>query len=461
MISRYFSCVAVLIALIHTTWVIAQNSVYTQSVKGRAPVASNVSIGTSVPPMVGDTLIGNYTFTDGDHDNEQGTLLQWYQDAGLTAIASGQTYTLQENDAGHSLSLGVTPTTDSVRTDPWIGLEVRSNPTSVITGFPISSSTLVIDKSTIYSTGTDTATVTLTLKDRNANPVSGCASRLALGYTVNTGLLGANSVSITNAKEVSDGSGIYKFSIIAISTGTLTLTPALNGALLSTTPTTVPLTITIAPSGPLIASLESISDKRIYSYATTTSISPYPGTGFKGASFKINLRADLDPENYNWVMTMPVGKESATAVSPSGVVTFNSYVGTGVQTVTATHKDTGDQIIYKYTVKMWFLPGVTTQGTHTQALSGCTNAGGSLPYADQLINQGLYAQRYADTSVPTLYGDWGSVIKYPGNTLSNTSETQTKSAITGYDHRNISLIPVDPVGDYNRDTYTSAYFCVK
>jgi hypothetical protein len=82
-----------------------------------APVVSREAITGTL--SVGQTLTGNYLFTDPDGDDEGGTTFQWYRfttvtetdTANGTAIvgATGSTYQLQAADASNYLRLQVTP----------------------------------------------------------------------------------------------------------------------------------------------------------------------------------------------------------------------------------------------------------------------------------------------------------------------------------------------------------------
>lgn len=100
-----------------------------------APVASNVSISGTA--NVGETLTGNYTYSDANGDVEGTSTFKWYRsDDALgknkTEIegATGKTYALKDADAGKYISFEVTPVDSS--TVAMKGTAVESSKTSFI-----------------------------------------------------------------------------------------------------------------------------------------------------------------------------------------------------------------------------------------------------------------------------------------------------------------------------------------
>jgi hypothetical protein len=76
-----------------------------------APTASNLTItdsngGHALP---GDTLQGNYNYSDIDGDSEGATQIAWLRNNELIEAASNSSYTLTEFDDGQTISLRVTP----------------------------------------------------------------------------------------------------------------------------------------------------------------------------------------------------------------------------------------------------------------------------------------------------------------------------------------------------------------
>ncbi|MEB4590558.1 DUF1566 domain-containing protein [Candidatus Thiothrix sp. Deng01] len=80
-------------------------------VTNSAPTASGVSIsdGNGGDAVVGDTLTGNYTYSDADNDAEGASTYRWLRDGGAIVGATGRTYMLVAADAGHGITFEVTP----------------------------------------------------------------------------------------------------------------------------------------------------------------------------------------------------------------------------------------------------------------------------------------------------------------------------------------------------------------
>jgi hypothetical protein len=72
-----------------------------------APVASNVTIAGSA--VVGQTLTGNYTYTDADGDLEGTSTFRWLRNGSAVAGATAKTYTLVGADQGATIKFEVTP----------------------------------------------------------------------------------------------------------------------------------------------------------------------------------------------------------------------------------------------------------------------------------------------------------------------------------------------------------------
>lgn len=110
----------------------------TDTVKGRAPVASNVAINNqSYPHFVGaragHTISVGYGFDDADGDADS-SAIQWLRDGTAINGATASTYTVQSADANRSLSVQVTPKTDPAITDPASGVAIASAAIKVVTG---------------------------------------------------------------------------------------------------------------------------------------------------------------------------------------------------------------------------------------------------------------------------------------------------------------------------------------
>ncbi|MFB2862503.1 Ig-like domain-containing protein [Aeromonas sp. MdU4] len=253
-ISRYLSYLALWMVLWQTTGAMAE-SANTLSVQGRAPVASSVTLTGPAAPLVGDTLLGTYTFNDHDTDEEQGSVLRWLNNSDIE-LARGERYLLTDAERGKQLRFAVTPATNPAVTDPHEGVEVSSSLSAVVQGRPDpAKSTFSVDKSTIVADGVDNAVLTLTLKDDNQTPVTGISDRVALGYSgVDTDV-----ISLT---ENDLGNGIYEYILTGTKSGVVTLTPQLDGTPLTTLPQSLQVTLAANPATAKVAQLVTTTDNQ-------------------------------------------------------------------------------------------------------------------------------------------------------------------------------------------------------
>lgn len=84
----------------------------TTTLGNTAPVASGVSISGGTR-YIGETLTGNYTYTDAEGDPEGVSMYQWYRDGTAIGGATNQTYTVQVADLGKCLYFEVVPVTQT------------------------------------------------------------------------------------------------------------------------------------------------------------------------------------------------------------------------------------------------------------------------------------------------------------------------------------------------------------
>jgi glycosidase len=94
------------------------------------PVASDVSFSGDI--TIGDTLTGNYTYSDANNDPEGESIYQWYTAAGANGAgteaiegANERFYVLSANEKDKYIAFGVTPVAQSDNES--IGEEVRSD----------------------------------------------------------------------------------------------------------------------------------------------------------------------------------------------------------------------------------------------------------------------------------------------------------------------------------------------
>jgi hypothetical protein len=95
----------------------------TDTVIGRAPVVAPTIANQTrpgEPPVDGEIVVVTPNFTDLDGDADRSTYV-WKRDGALISGASSTTYTLTPADLGTTLSVEVTPVTDSAITEPFEG----------------------------------------------------------------------------------------------------------------------------------------------------------------------------------------------------------------------------------------------------------------------------------------------------------------------------------------------------
>ncbi|PPK35926.1 hypothetical protein CD175_27445 [Pseudomonas laurylsulfatiphila] len=103
----------------------ADVSTVTDTVKGRAPEASNVVINNQsrpgIVPVVGDTVQADYSYADADGDALDVATFQWRRAGAAISGATSNTYTTTAQDVNRGLTVQVVPSTDPARTDPAMG----------------------------------------------------------------------------------------------------------------------------------------------------------------------------------------------------------------------------------------------------------------------------------------------------------------------------------------------------
>ncbi|HEG4446282.1 Ig-like domain-containing protein [Aeromonas hydrophila] len=319
-ISRYLSYLALWMVLWQTTGAMAE-SANTLSVQGRAPVASGVTLTGPAAPLVGDTLLGTYTFNDLDADEEEGSVLRWLNNSDIE-LARGDRYLLTDAERGKQLRFAVTPATNPAVTDPHEGAEVSSSLSAVVQGRPDpAKSTFSANKSTIVADGVDNAVLTLTLKDDNQAPVTGISDRVALGYSgVDTDV-----ISLT---ENDLGNGIYEYILTGTKSGVVTLTPQLDGAPLTTIPQSLQVTLAANPATTKVVQLVTTTDSQpadnVSADLLTATVHDIEGNPMQGASVVWSHGST----------TATLG--AATSVTDSNGLATVSLINTRAETVAVT-----------------------------------------------------------------------------------------------------------------------------
>ena len=135
----------------------AQVRVEAQSteIRGRAPVATIGSVDNETvagqAPAVGHTLKAHATVVDPDDDAITGTTYKWKR--GATEVGTGEEYATTAADAGQTLTVEVTATTDAAITDPAIGSATREVAVSANTAPTVEAGGVSITGT--YSVGQD------------------------------------------------------------------------------------------------------------------------------------------------------------------------------------------------------------------------------------------------------------------------------------------------------------------
>src|SRR4249919_3650971 len=135
----------------------AQVRVEAQSteIRGRAPVVTIGSVDNETvadqAPAVGHTLKANATVVDPDGDAITSTTYKWKR--GATEVGTGEEYATTAADAGQTLTVEVTATTDAAITDPAIGSATREVAVSANTAPTVEAGGVSITGT--YSVGQD------------------------------------------------------------------------------------------------------------------------------------------------------------------------------------------------------------------------------------------------------------------------------------------------------------------
>ena len=137
----------------------------------------------------------------------------------------------------------------------------------------------------------------------------------------------------------------------------------------------------------------------------------FPRTGFKGASFTLQLSDDEKPANYNWSSSNP-----QVSVDSVGNVKFiaDFATGTGSVTITASNKfSSGRKATFTFKVEKWFIHGDLNRLSLADSLAWCSGQGegyGAVTLADiSKKGSGANASRDADGA---LWDEWGNLAKY-------------------------------------------------
>ncbi|SSH80090.1 Invasin [Klebsiella pneumoniae] len=262
-------------------------------------------------------------------------------------------------------------------------------------------SAIAVDKTT-YTSGDD-MTVTVTLKDKGGNALTGAASSLT-----------ADAVTVANATLKSGSSwtdnkdGSYKATYVA---GNRSLA---NKATL------------VLPDWSTGQAVSS-EDYNIYGTATLGNISAngatfannvnFPTTGFVGATFTLGLTssngsqlADYDwSANVSWV-TVTDGTIILAQEPPRGIT--RKVTVTGVPKGGYGQNNQAKNIVYTFTISNWFLHNAGILISEVEASATCANFAAQVPTPDELTNtlrNTVPGGKGEDPvrQVGSLWGEWG------------------------------------------------------
>jgi hypothetical protein len=114
------------------------------TIANSAPTATAVNItdDNGNDPLVGDSLTGNYTYSDADNDTEGTSTFRWLRNNAPIAGATSTTYTLVAADSGATITFEVTPV---ALTGEITGNAVTSSGLTVVNSAPIATAVVITD----------------------------------------------------------------------------------------------------------------------------------------------------------------------------------------------------------------------------------------------------------------------------------------------------------------------------
>lgn len=288
------------------------------------------------------------------------------------------------------------------------GLEIDglSNTVTIVALAPEAMLSTISTNKDVYL-NSDEMKVTVILKDKHGNPVSGVSP-----------LLNEKTVivpfSIDDVKWVDEGKGHYSWNTKVWTSSTrIDLKAVLKLEGWSTQVESNPYKV-ISTKGP-----NSINANG-YTYASSAG---FPKTGFKNARFQITANEGGGNANYNWS-----ANQSWVSVSDTGLVTFIDVSNGQTVTILGEPKDgIGDSIRYSFTVTKWFIGGPAS-GYPADAKAVCedpTKVPGNYTVA-QYNDVFQSVQQSQRGEVGKLWPEWGDMTKYPGANFTSSRYVSTE-----------------------------------
>ena len=147
-----------------------------------------------------------------------------------------------------------------------------------------------------------------------------------------------------------------------------------------------------------VAAVITITGLSVNGY-TFTADKGFPQTGFKNASFVVQLSgSSAQNSNYTWA------SNQAWVSVLDGVVNFNGEPTNSTKnvTITATPKSGGAALTYSFSVSRWFTSNGPTQLDFADATSFCSGYGGVIPMRENLESN-------SRGIVGNLVSEWGNI----------------------------------------------------
>ena len=321
-----------------------------------APTASNVTISGTA--QVGQTLTGNYTYTDGEGDLEGSSVYRWLRNGVPISGATARTYLLVSADLGALIRFEVTPV---AATGASPGTAVRSPAVEVAPPPAVSPSNSAVAASpTSILQNTGSSTITVTVKDQNGNPMAG--ANVVLSAT-------GEGNSITQPSAPTNSAGVATGTLSSTVTGIKTVSATANGTAITQT-----ATVEVLPAPAVSATLSMVAadpasiPQWTGSSTITVTVNDQYGNPMSGVDVVLSATGDGN------TLTQPTSATNASGVATG---TLSSTVA-GTKVVSAAAN--GTAITATANVEVTPAPPPATQPmTHTLLTSG-TNT----------VNQKLY-----------------------------------------------------------------------
>ena len=327
-----------------------------------APTASTVTISGTA--QVGQTVTGNYTYSDGEGDLEGSSVYRWLRNGVPISGATARTYLLVSADLGALIRFEVTPV---AATGASPGTAVRSPAVEVAPppAVSASNSTLAASPTSILQ-NTGSSTITVTVKDQNGNPMAG--ANVVLSAT-------GDGNSITQPAGPTNSAGVATGTLSSTVTGIKTVSATANGTAITQTAAVEVLPAPAVSAGLSTVTADPVSVPQWTGVSTiTVTVNDQYGNPMSGVDVVLSATGD--------------GNSLAQPTSPTdaaGVAT-GTLTSTVAETKTISVTANGTAITQTATVDVTPAPPPATQPMiHTLLTSG-TNTLNQKIYTTEAIS---------------------------------------------------------------------------